>query len=54
MLYQHAAEERMSVLADRMDALSGGAFDGASGTRMARTEGRALTEEAGGEVGNAY
>ena len=47
MLYQHAAEERMSVLADRTDALSGGAFDGPNGTQMARTEVRTLAEEAG-------
>lgn len=42
MVYQHVAEERNALLADRMDALSGGAFGAPSGTQVARQQRRAL------------
>lgn len=36
MTYQHVATERADQLAQRMDALARGAFDGSNGTRLAR------------------
>jgi integrase len=52
LIYQHAAEERSQVLADLMDAASGGALRGANGTGMARQALEAPVDEAVESTGN--